>query len=106
MLLFTSIWDEPFGRVLVEAMAAGLVVIGTGTGGSAEIMTEANSLRFAPEDADGLAGQIYRAYSDPNLYMTLATAGQQHVLEQFNSARFVNGIEAFLTSLVNPLPIS
>ena len=34
VFLFPSIWNEPFGRVLVEAMASGLVVLGTAKGGA------------------------------------------------------------------------
>ena len=41
IFLFTSIWAEPFGRVIVEAMASGVTVIGYAVGGAAEILIEA-----------------------------------------------------------------
>ncbi len=34
VFLFTSIWPEPFGRVIVEAMASGTTVVGAATGGT------------------------------------------------------------------------
>lgn len=100
ILLFTSIWPEPFGRVLVEAMAAGLVVVGTGTGGSAEIMTPENSLCFEPNNHTQLADQILRLQQHPKLYQSLAEAGQAHVVEHFDSDRFVTNIEQYLEAVV------
>src|SRR5207302_2996065 len=37
-LLLLSEWQEPFARIVLEAMAAGLVVVGTTTGGTREIL--------------------------------------------------------------------
>ena len=56
ILLFPSIWDEPFSITLLEAMAHGLFVIGTPTGGSAEILRDGeNSFVVPPRDAAALA---------------------------------------------------
>ncbi len=53
-------------RTVMEAMAAGLVVIGSEVGGQKEILcNEVNSLTFQPEDAYGLAKQIQRVIQDP-----------------------------------------
>ena len=40
VLVFPSVWEEPLARVVQEAMASGLVVIGTVTGGTAEILRD------------------------------------------------------------------
>ena len=66
VFLFTSIWPEPMARTVMEAMAAGLVVIGSEVGGQKEMLCdEVNSLTFQPEDAYGLAKQIRRVIQDP-----------------------------------------
>ncbi len=39
-LLFTSRWEEPFGQVLIEAMAQGLPVIAARNGGVPEIIND------------------------------------------------------------------
>jgi len=45
-LLFPIDWPEPFGLVMIEAMACGVPVAGTGTGGSADFLIhERNCLR-------------------------------------------------------------
>ena len=59
IFLFTSVWQEPFGRVLIEAMAAGTVVIGSTVGGVAEILVgDENSLTFPPGDDSKLATKV------------------------------------------------
>ena len=51
ILVFASTWEEPLGITLLEAMASGLAVVGTGAGGSAEILQpEVNALTFPRSD--------------------------------------------------------
>ena len=97
VLIFPSIYEEPLARMTQEAMASGLVVVGTTTGGTKEILRDGETgLTFAPEDADGLAKQVTRLISDPDLCCRLAEAGRQTVLENFTLDKMVNDIEAYL----------
>jgi len=97
VFLFTSVWAEPFGRTVLEAMAAGLLVIGTEVGGATEMLRAGqNSLTFEPEDAAGLASRIQRAIDAPHLRKKLAHAGQKMVLEQFTIDRMANEFEEWL----------
>jgi glycogen(starch) synthase len=101
IFLFTSIWPEPFGRVIVEAMAAGVTVIGTATGGAAEILADnENALIFAPSDAAGLAAQIARLVESPLLRQQLTDAGRQTALTKFDLHRMTTEIEAYLRTIV------
>ena len=105
--LFTSIWPEPFGRVIVEAMASGLVVIGTPTGGAAEILIdEQNALTFPPEDASTLADQMARLMDSASLRRKLSAAGQQTAVANFDIGRMTAGIESFLIQIANDKPMS
>jgi glycosyltransferase involved in cell wall biosynthesis len=98
--IFPSEWEEPFARVVLEAMAAGLVVIGTTTGGTGEILIEGKTgLTFPPGDARALAAQIQRLLKDPVLHKQLATNGQQCVKERFTFERMVDEIEAYLINV-------
>lgn len=100
IFLFTSIWPEPFGRVLIEAMAAGAVVVGSPTGGAAEILVdEENALTFPPGDAEALAKQILRLANAPALCQRLIEAGQRSVREKFDAARMTQEIEAYLQAV-------
>lgn len=102
IFLFTSIWPEPFGRVLVEAMAAGVAVVGATTGGAAEILSEGETaLTFAPGDADGLADQVARLIETPALRQRLVENGRRQAVEKFDIQRMTAEIEAFLQALVH-----
>jgi glycogen(starch) synthase len=97
VLIFPSIYEEPLARMTQEAMASGLVVVGTTTGGTKEILRDGETgLAFAPEDADGLADQVARLIADPELRSQLARAGRDVVLNHFTLDRMVAEIEAYL----------
>ena len=97
VLIFPSIYEEPLARITQEAMASGLVVVGTTTGGTKEILRDGETgFTFAPEDADGLAEQVTRLIVDPDLCCRLAQAGRQTVLENFTLDKMVSEIEAYL----------
>jgi glycosyltransferase involved in cell wall biosynthesis len=96
ILLVPSVWDEPFGRVVVEGMAAGLPVVGTATGGSGEILVDGlNGLTFPVEDEKALAQCIIRLVQNPDLYAQLSIAAKETSLK-FDLINMVDGIECYL----------
>lgn len=105
ILIVPSAWDEPFGLILLEAMATGLAVIGTGTGGSAEILQDQfNGLVFPREDAQACADCISRLLSKPGLFEQLRRQGRQSVEQKFSLERAIDQVEqalqeALVTSL-------
>ncbi len=100
IFLFTSIWQEPFGRVLIEAMAAGAVVVGSPTGGAAEILVDGmNALTFPPGDAQALAAQVIRLADAPTLRQRLMAAAQTTAQERFDITRMATEIGAYLQAI-------
>jgi glycosyltransferase involved in cell wall biosynthesis len=100
VLLFTSIWPEPFGRVIVEAMVAGVAVVGTATGGAAEIlMHEENSLIFEPSNYRQLAEKIIELINTPGLRERLVENGRRQALDKYDIRQMAGGIEEFLSEL-------
>lgn len=60
-----SVEPEPFGQVVVEAMARGCAVVAPSEGGPLEVITsEVDGLLVAPRDADALAEAILRLVRD------------------------------------------
>jgi glycosyltransferase involved in cell wall biosynthesis len=97
VFLFTSLWPEPLARSVMEAMAAGMLVIGTPVGGQAEMLHDGeDSLVYASNDAMQLARQIERALCEPELRLRLASAGQTQVQRTFTMLRMVDEMESFL----------
>ena len=89
VLCHTPVRPEPFGLVLIEAMAAGCPVVASRAGGPEEIVEDGVSgLLVAPGDADGFAEQICRLIASPDERTRIATAGRQRVSDRYSSARF------------------
>ena len=63
-----SLHHEPLGRVLLEAVSAGVPIVATPYGGTPEVVTHGeNGLLLGRVDADGLASAIVQALKDPGL---------------------------------------
>jgi len=54
---------ETFGLIVLEAMACGLPVVGTSSGGVAELVDDQTGILARPNDADSLAGAIEAIYA-------------------------------------------
>ena len=97
VLLFPSVWDEPFSITLLEAMSSGLAVVGTNTGGSPEILEdEVNALIFPKEDAGACAAQIARLLKAPELFESIRRNGRRTVEEGFRLEQMVERIDLAL----------
>jgi glycosyltransferase involved in cell wall biosynthesis len=74
-VLVPSAQPEPFGRVVIEAMGAGLVVIAAGQGGPAEVIRDReDGILFAPGSAGALADSIELVVADRDLAAKLGSA--------------------------------
>jgi len=81
VLVFPTLTPEPFGISHVEAMAAGLVVISSGTGGAGEIVRHnIDGLLSEAGRGDELARQLYSLIQDPALMVRLQRAGQARAM--------------------------
>lgn len=76
--------NEPFGRVLVEAMRAGVPVVARNGGGVAEVAgTEAGLVIEAPSTGD-FAAAADRILSTPEEAARMGAAGRRRALEMFS----------------------
>lgn len=67
--------DEPFGLVLVEAMAAGRAVVAARSGGPDEILEDGGGVLIPGDDARALANAIAELARRPELRAELGAAG-------------------------------
>ncbi len=99
-LVFPSEWQEPFARTVLEAMAAGLLVIGTTTGGTSEILKDRETgLTFKAGDAFGLADQIECIARDCTPFHKFAQAARDAVAQRFTLKRMTDQIEEVLSTI-------
>lgn len=79
-VLLVPSWAEPFGRVVVEGMAAGLPVVATGVGGPAELVTDGVTGFLAPPRQPARwADTVIRLLTDQVLAAAIATRARDHV---------------------------
>jgi glycosyltransferase involved in cell wall biosynthesis len=75
-------WVEQFGRVLIEAMACGVPVIGSDCGEIPYVIGDAG-LIFPEGDASALAAHLARLMREPETASRLAKRGRERVLRRF-----------------------
>ncbi|MEO0964991.1 MAG: glycosyltransferase family 4 protein [Planctomycetota bacterium] len=84
VFVHASITGEPFGKVIVEAMAAGCAVVATRGGGVPEIVVDGITGSLVPmNDADAMAEAIAPLLDDVDLARRMAEAGRQRVHARF-----------------------
>ena len=93
---------EPFGIVIIEAMALGKPVIAGNSGGPTEIMTDGVHGLLTPfGDADALAAALLRYLAEPDLALRLGLAAQERAREfstQNYAANFITALNRLHTS--------
>jgi glycosyltransferase involved in cell wall biosynthesis len=89
IIVHASTQPEPFGLVIVEAMACGKAVIVSESGGAAEIVRNGlNALTHRPGDTAALAGLIRQLSASPQLRAQLGAAARHTAEQRFSRTRF------------------
>lgn len=102
-----SLWEEPFGRVVIEAMACGRPVVASAVGGIREILTGPMARLLVPKgDARALAGQLGALRGWTRRDPELGTRAREHVADNFSLAAAAAGIEASLLRACSRPPVA
>jgi len=100
IVVHASTAPEPFGLVIVEAMASGRPVIVSSAGGAAEITQGATfALSNAPGDFTTMASNIETLARDPELRAALGAAGRREAEARFDNRIYARAFADAYTQL-------
>ena len=95
-------WAEQFGRVLVEAMAAGAIVIGSDSGAIPEVIGNAGFV-FRENNVVSLREALNNALAlDSNARSQLLSIGRERASKEYSWERFATQAAAFLKRIRLP----
>ena len=103
LLVLATTTHEAFGRVIIEAQAAGVPVVATEVGGVVDIIeNEKTGLLVPPADPADMAGAIIRIFKDVQLARNLAENAYKKVQEKYNVELMVkNTLDVYEDALSN-----
>ncbi|MCX5703487.1 MAG: GT4 family glycosyltransferase PelF [Candidatus Omnitrophica bacterium] len=103
LLVLATVTHEAFGRVIIEAQAAGVPVVATKVGGVVDIIEhEKTGLLVPPADSANMAEAILRIFKDKALSARLAENAYKKVQEKYNVELMVkNTLDVYKDALTN-----
>lgn len=103
--LTTPSWKEQFGRVIIEAMACRVAVVGSDSGEIPHVIGTAGLI--TPEgDPSALAAALQRLIDNPGEREAYATAGYQHLLANYTQSALADRYYAVYRRLMTTAPAS
>ena len=92
--------EEGFSNAILEAMAAGLPVVGCNVGGNPEAIVDGKTGRLVPSrNAAAFASAIAELLADPEKRKAMGEAGRHRATERFSLDRMVGEMESLYGSL-------
>ncbi len=106
VLVLSTVTQEAFGRVILEAQAADVPVVATSVGGVVDIIDDGQTgLLVLPKDPDGMARAVIRVLNDKKLAARMVEAAKQKLLEQFTLERMASETLKVYKELLDSLNI-
>ena len=104
LLVVPSKEPEPFGRVVIEAMATGTPPLVAGHGGMLELVEDGkNGFIFVPNNIDSLKNKIYEINKNPNLLKNVALNSRAQYMENFNEEIYKENIRQVFEKMGNKI---
>jgi glycosyltransferase involved in cell wall biosynthesis len=102
LVVHASTKGEPFGQVIIEAMAAGKPVVATDGGGVPEIVQDGHTGILVPMgDVQAMAHAVCRILSDPLGAKAMGERARQRVADHFTLEQTARRVEAVYTEMCN-----
>ncbi len=108
-ILTVPSWKEPFGRVVVEGLAARITVVASNTGGIPEIIqSEEDGILLPPRNPEALAQALIYLCRNPGIRIQMGSKGPE-IAKRFDvhshAEQFENTYRAILNGKTANLPL-
>lgn len=101
IVVLSSSSPEPFGRVVIEGMAAGKPVVATAAGGVLDIIEDGvNGLLVPPQDSKAMADAVLELLSNREKAERIGLAARQCVAERFTVEYHVVKVQSVYDSIM------
>ena len=99
-LLLVPSWEEPFGIVLLEAMATGIPLIATAAGGPLDIVRpDRDGVLVPARDPQALAAAVQRLSLNDAWRATIVESARERIQTEFDIRKVIPQIEKFYQAL-------
>jgi len=106
VIVMPSSWDEPFGRIAIEAGAAAKPIVCTQVGGIPEIVHDGKTgLLVRRNDGAQLASALLHLLKNPELRIRLGKAARREVERRFAAPVVSRRLEELIVPLLNVAPL-
>ncbi|NTV52285.1 MAG: glycosyltransferase family 4 protein, partial [Candidatus Firestonebacteria bacterium] len=96
---------EPFGLIVIEAMARGIPVVATNTGGVPELIKHGETgMLVRPQDPDAIAAAVNFLLADPLRRMQIGESGRLAVRRLFDKKRMIREYETLYERVAQKKP--
>lgn len=93
--------DEPFGRVVAEAMLDGVPVVAVEGGGMTELVDDGtNGLLCPPRDPDAMAGKLEYLHRNPEAVDELVRAAREKAAAAWAPERYIREVQTAMAGAV------
>jgi glycosyltransferase involved in cell wall biosynthesis len=101
VLVVPSLWKEPFGRIVVEALSYGVPVIAAKSGGLIENIEDGvNGYLYDAEDYNQLEEIIKKLSKDKDLLFKLSAKAKDSALSEFKYDTFIDRLQKFFSDFI------
>jgi len=101
-LLLVPSWNEPFGRTVIEAMAAGIPVIGANSGGLKEVIrNKASGYLVPPKNPAEIAEKMIYLFHHPDIAKQMGAEGKKLTKENFSIQNYTESIQNAVEEVIS-----
>jgi glycosyltransferase involved in cell wall biosynthesis len=101
--------SEAFGRVTVEAMMSGCLVIGAKTAATAELIQDGKTgllYQYEQDCVSAIVAKMKMAVSQPERMRTIAAAGKDYAFQHFTAKRNAESVASLYRTILPPAACS